>query len=242
MKLRVHFLPDLVEAAELADSVVVVIDVLRATTTMVHALAAGATEIRPCQDVDVARRIAAECGENVLLGGERGGERIPGFDLGNSPLEYVSDVVKDHTIVFTTTNGTAALKHAEQARQVLVGAFVNLSSVCSELAGSSHIDLLCAGTSGQISREDVLFAGAVASELIKLNSDCEFNDQAELAVDAWRSAVTELISSSLLPAVLRSSHGARNLIEIGHEEDIEIAAQVDRFNIVPEYDGLRVRL
>src|SRR5258706_13920045 len=135
-QLDVYLLPALVEPAQLAGKTAVVIDVLRATTTIVHALAAGATQVIPCLEVDEARRIAAELGERAISGGERGGKQIPGFDLGNSPAEYSRERVAGKTVVFTTTNGTRAMLRCKAARRVLLGAFVNFSAVCRELVDS----------------------------------------------------------------------------------------------------------
>src|SRR5262249_38742437 len=112
-------------------------------------------------------------------GGERGGKRIDGFDLGNSPLEYTRDRLNGKTLVFTTTNGTRAMLHSRQAARILIGAFVNLSALCRELESADAVDIVCAGTDRQITREDVLFAGAVGDELGR-SRPRECNDQAEL--------------------------------------------------------------
>jgi 2-phosphosulfolactate phosphatase len=234
-QLDVYLLPALVEPAALAGKAVVVIDILRATTTIVHALAAGATEVRPCLEVEDAKRLAAELDGCVMLGGERGGMQIPGFDLGNSPAEYTRERIGGKTVVFTTTNGTRAMLRCKQARRVLLGAFVNFSAVCRELAGESEIALVCAGTDGQVTREDALFAGAVVDDLVRSGRNCRLNDQAELAADAWQTAV-RLLTDRPLGLTLRDSRGGRNLIDIGQENDIDLAAQMDRFDVVPVLD------
>jgi 2-phosphosulfolactate phosphatase len=100
-----------------------------------------------------------------VLGGERGGKRIEGFDLGNSPAEYKPALVAGKTVLFTTTNGTRAMQMCRQAQKVLIGSFANFSAMCRELGKLDHVDILCAGTDGQITREDVLFAGAVIEDL-----------------------------------------------------------------------------
>ena len=133
-QIDVYLLPALLSRRSLAGKIVVVIDVLRATTTIVHALAAGAKEVVPCLEVEEARRVAGELGSEAITGGERGGKQIPGFDLGNSPAEYSRERVAGKTVVFTTTNGTRAMLCCKQARRVLLGAFVNFSAVCRELA------------------------------------------------------------------------------------------------------------
>ena len=215
----------------------VVIDVLRATTTIIHALAAGAKEVVPLLEVEEAQELARKLAPSAVLGGERGGKRIAGFDLGNSPLEYTPVIVGGKTLVFTTTNGTRAMLRCRQARRILIAGFVNFSAVCRELAEEDVIEIVCAGTDGHVTREDTLLAGAIVEDSRSLRSGGLFcNDQAEIAADAWRTAVGTLSGRNPLAAALRESRGGRNLIEIGQENDIDIAAQIDRFDIVPELD------
>jgi 2-phosphosulfolactate phosphatase len=240
-QLDVYLLPDLVEPAALAGKTVVVIDVLRATTTIVHALAAGAREVAPCLEVDEARQAAAQLGGGVVLGGERGGVAIAGFDLGNSPAEYTRERVGGKTVVFTTTNGTRAMQRCKLAGRVLLGAFVNFSAVCRELA-ERPIALVCAGTDGHVTREDTLLAGAIVDDLAR-SKKLQLNDQALLAADAWQTAL-RLMTDRPLGMMLRESRGGRNLIDTGQENDIDLAAQMDRLDVVPELDlaAWRVRL
>ncbi len=246
-RIDVYLLPVLVEPKQLAGNTVVVIDVLRATTTIIHALAAGAIQVVPCQEIDEARLLAAgEFPGSVVLGGERGGLPIPGFDLGNSPRDYTRECVGGKTVVFTTTNGTRALLRCKSARRVLIGAFVNLSAICRELTDEPHVNLLCAGTDGHVTREDALFAGAVVSELSSPSlgdgasrhpvAGYVLNDQAEIAADAWRSCIRDLTGANPLAQALRASRGGRNLIDTGQENDIDLAAQIDKFDVVPVLD------
>lgn len=230
----VYLLPALVEPADLTGKTAVVIDVLRATTTIVHALAAGAVEVAPCQEVDEARRLKEQIGEMAVLGGEREGLLISGFDFGNSPSEYTPARVRGKSLIFTTTNGTRALQRCRHARRVLIGAFVNFSALCRELAGESQIALVCAGTDGHVTREDTLLAGAIVEDLYK-SSRAKLNDQAEIAADAWQTAV-RLMTDRPLGMTLRASRGGQNLIEIGQENDIDLAANIDKFDRVPELD------
>ena len=248
--INVHLLPALVEPLELAGRTVVVIDVLRATTTIIHALAAGAKEVIPLREVEEAGQVAAKMGGQAVLGGERGGQRIEGFDLGNSPLEYTPAAVGGKTLVFTTTNGTRAMLRCKEARRILIAGFVNFSAVCRELAEEKEIDIVCAGTDGHVTREDTLLAGAIVVEcgasfhdrpipevgMGPIRRNVPLNDQAEIAADAWRTAVGTLSGRDPLAAALRESRGGRNLMEIGQENDIDLAAQIDRFDIVPELD------
>ena len=235
--INVHLLPALVEPHELAGKTVVVIDVLRATTTIIQALAAGAKEVVPLLEVDEALALAAKLPGQAVLGGERGGKRIEGFDFGNSPLEYTPAAVGEKTLVFTTTNGTRAMLRCAQARRILIAGFVNFSAVCRELADEEQIEIVCSGTDGHVTREDTLLAGAIVEDCRRSQIDAMVcNDQAEIAADAWRTAVGALAGRDPLAAALRESRGGRNLIEIGQENDIDLAAQIDRFDIVPELD------
>jgi 2-phosphosulfolactate phosphatase len=230
----VHLLPGLTSEEELAGGTVVVVDILRATTTILHALAAGATKVVPLLEVDHALEMKAKLA-GVVLGGERGGKKIPGFDLGNSPAEYTRSSVGGKILTFTTTNGTRALQLCRQANRVLIGSFVNFSAVCREVGRLDRVHILCAGTDGQITREDVLFAGAVIDDLTR-SAKIATNDEADIACDAWRAAARDFAGPKPLAEYLRASTGGRNLIEIGHERDIEIAAQLDKFDLVAELD------
>jgi 2-phosphosulfolactate phosphatase len=219
------------------------IDVLRASTTITHALAAGAEGVIPCREVDEARQIRAGFPlGSVVLGGERGGLPIEGFDLGNSPSEYTHTAVEGKTVVFTTTNGTLALMECTAAANVYVGSFVNLSAVVGRLTGERPVHLLCAGTRGRVTREDVLCAGAMTELFLETAVDeNDVTDQARIARDCWRAAVPHgarppSALAGELSLALHETQGGRNLLSIGLEHDIDMAADVDRFDIVPQLD------
>jgi len=234
-------LPELVSPDKLRGKTVVVIDVLRASTTITATLAAGAREIVPCLEVEEARRVAAERGDSVRKGGERGGLPIDGFEFGNSPSEYTTERVSGKTIAFTTTNGTKAMQRCCEADLVVIGSFVNLAAVCRVLADKREIVLLCAGTCGEITAEDALFAGAVVDSLsTSEQGKFELNDQARLARDAWRGG--RHASKFDLVESLRQTQGGRNLASIGLAGDIEFAANIDAFDIVPQLDTRNWRI
>lgn len=244
--LNVHLLPSLTTPDELAGGTVVVIDVLRATSTIVTALANGAAAVVPCLEVDEAHQIAAKYPRNsVLLGGERGGLLIEGFDLANSPQEYTPSRIGGRTIVFTTTNGTRAIERCRFARRVLFGAFVNLSAVCNVLSvDPGPLHLLCAGTQQRITREDALFAGAVAA---RLNAAGSFflNDEAALLAAAWHDVNSRSggdLTQAALADDLRASRGGRNAISTGNDTDIVAAASIDAAPVVPEIDPVSGRI
>ncbi|HEX7448181.1 MAG TPA: 2-phosphosulfolactate phosphatase [Pirellulales bacterium] len=245
--LQAHFLPDLTTPEALAGGTVVVIDVLRASTVIVHALAAGAREVIPCLEIDDARQVAARLPKGqAILGGERGGLPIEGFDLGNSPGEYTAERVSGKTVVFTTTNGTRAMRQCRQARRVLIGALVNASAIVEAVAAEERVHLLCAGTRGEITREDVLVAGLLADRLLSRLPDSDLPaemDQARIARDCYRrltpKAGTEAGAAVDFGLQLRHTQGGRNLTAISLERDIDDAAQIDRFAMVPELDVSR---
>jgi 2-phosphosulfolactate phosphatase len=214
--------------------VAVVIDVLRATSTMIQALATGAECVVPCGEIDEARQIAGEAlAGTIVLGGERGGLKIPGFDLGNSPDEYSSSRVGGRQVAFTTTNGTRALIRAGQARRILVAALANVTAVAEVLrAESGAVHIVCAGTDGSITAEDVLCAGGIAQRLIESCGDFDWRDDStQLAVNLYQSCGRDYDRTLQL---LRSSRGGRNLIDCGLGADIDWCAKEDRFDIVPE--------
>jgi 2-phosphosulfolactate phosphatase len=241
-KLRVHFLPDLFDPDELRGGIAVVIDVLRASTTIVHALANGAKAVFPVAEVDEAREAVANLPPgSALSGGERGGIRIAGFDLDNSPSSYTRTIVEGKTIVFTTTNGTRALLQSSEAERVLIGALTNLNAVVALLAGERQpVHLVCAGTAGQITSEDVLCAGAIAAGVEQAAGGAFVPDDARhIAMSHFRQC--EQRPSGTYDA-LRSSRGGRNLVELGYDADIRLAAERDRHAIVPEYDSRSGRI
>ncbi len=251
--LQVHLLPSLVSEEQLRGGVAVVIDVLRASTTITQALASGATAVVPTATVADAQAAAASIAgfslpsvnsevpadirdqAGVILGGERGGTLIPGFDLDNSPMKYAPGVVNGKTVIFTTTNGTQALLKCRLAERTLVGCFSNLHAVIALLANDSRpIHLVCAGTDGIISTDDALCAGAIATGVWAARNWPKWvDDELRLVMDLFTcrcQPMREVVNT------LRESHGGCNLISLGLEADIDRAARWDLFRIVPDFD------
>lgn len=242
----VHLLPALIPTGALHGGVAVVLDVLRATTVMVHALAAGCDAIIPCLEIDEARRTAGRLSTSkAILGGERGGLPIEGFDLGNSPASYTPEVCAGKTLVMTTTNGTRAILASLEADRVLVAAFVNLEATAQELkvellkANARPIHLVCSGTEGFISLEDSLLAGALMKKLLDmavehLGQEAPIgNDQALIVTNQWLE-VERYLHERPLASLLAVGRGGRNVRRIGLEADLADAARVDRFDLVAE--------
>ncbi len=249
MKIEAVLIPRLLPL-HLEDALCVVIDVLRATTTIITALANGAREVRPFTTAAQARRDAAS-GDNTpfLLGGERRGLRIPGFHLGNSPIEYLdSNMISGRTIYFATTNGTPTLLRAYKGntRPAYLAALANLSAVSAKVVGAAVKDarkrilLICAGRQGQPALEDLYCAGLLAprlqSELAKSGMPAELSDAAILA-----AGYAEINREKPLAVLAGSEHG-RYLLDIGFAADLEFASQMDKYNIVPCFDGKRITI
>jgi 2-phosphosulfolactate phosphatase len=249
--LNVYALPRFVDPEELVGGAVVVIDVLRAATTIAYALNAGATEVIPCLEVADAWEAAKNFPDDeIVLGGEREGLPIDNFQLGNSPEEYSSDRVSGKTVIFTTTNGTRAMVHARMADEIFVAGFVTASAVVTRLAGREKIGILCAGTDGRISDDDVLLAGMLVDRLQRQGGMAyQQNGQAITARETWLQAFAlpqalgaEPLEPERLAERLRKSDGGRNLINIGLDEDILAASHIDLFDLVPRLDPKKFRI
>lgn len=231
-RLHLHLLPP--PAIPSTDSAAV-IDLLRASTTITRALDAGARRVIPCLHAAEARAhrdrliAAGSPAGSILLGGERAGILIPGFDLDNSPAAYTPDRLSDRTLIFTTTNGTRALLAARTASPCIVACLNNLAAAAARLPADRHTHLVCAGTHGQISLDDVLCAGALAHILLDRGFTLPPDDPPRIAL-ALRCAAR---SPEALLAVLRDSRGGRNLIDLGLDADIADCARIDSTATVP---------
>jgi len=213
---------DLLPKRDLAGSVAVVFDVLRATSTMITALAHGAAGIWPVRTIEDAWALK-EKRPAALLGGERHGDRIQGFDLGNSPLEYRENI-RGREIISTTTNGTIALRAVEHAASVLAGSLLNIGAIAAHLGASPTRDILivCAGTFREAALEDVLAAGMLVSLLPNLR----LTDSAQLALALYRQEERDL------PAGLRRAKNGRALLAKGREAEVDWCAQASLFPIL----------
>lgn len=223
MNVSVVFTPALLGAGRgLREECVVVIDTLRASTTIISALLAGAREVIPVDDVEHAVAAAEGLGsERTLLGGERHGVRINGFHLGNSPLEYTPEVVEGKTILLTTTNGTRAFRAASAAHTLLCGTLLNAEQIaefCCDL--DRNLTLLCAGTHGGFSMDDALAAGAIINSLRQRSLSLQLDDASVAAYELF-----DLRRTDLRAALEATGHGKR-LMELGFVDDIAFCAQL----------------
>ena len=210
--------------------IVVVIDILRASSTITTIIDHGAEALIPV--VDEANALKYK-NKDYLIGGERNGETISGFDFGNSPFHYKKNLVKDKTIVLTTTNGTRCVEMSSNASDVIIGSFLNLSAVANYLKNKNKdVVLFCAGWKNKVNLEDSLFAGALAKKLTNAHLD----DSTLLCMDAF-----EMSGKDLFKTLQKSNHFQR-LEKKGVINDIEYCCKLDTTNIVPILkDGLIVR-
>jgi 2-phosphosulfolactate phosphatase len=209
---------------------VVVVDVLRASSTIVQACENKVERIIPVASVEDATRLAATLEKKrALLGGERDGRMIEGFDLGNSPLEYTSKAVRGKTLVYCTSNGTVAITQSAAAKELLVGTFLNLSAVVTHLLSSrpKKVTILCAGNQGSLSLEDLVCGGLMVRRIEKsFRGKLALNDGA-VAGSALAGTMTDI------GEVVRGSAHGRRLAELGFETDLEFCSRTDKYGSVP---------
>lgn len=235
--------PNLISLYDLSSSVVVVIDVLRATSTIAAALHNGAMKVIPVDSVPKCSQMALTV--NGIAAGERNGTIAEGLEKGNSPLEFPVEVIKGRILVLTTTNGTLTIKLANDmnAEEIITGGFVNLSAVCDFLKmRKKHIFFACAGWKGMVNIEDSLFAGAVINQLTQ-SMEYELCDSSKIAQMLYLQA-----NENIYDFVVKNniSHYTR-LMSYSHDKDnarsyykdIELCFQEDAFPTLPIYkDGI----
>jgi 2-phosphosulfolactate phosphatase len=242
MKIDLSFSAGQFDDLQLRDKNIVVLDVLRASSTITVALNNGAREVIPVASIESAVKISGSLfGEVTLRGGERNGKMIEGFNLGNSPLEYSESAVKGKSIIYCTTNGSVALAKSRYARALIVGSFLNLTTVV-EFVKEENKDFLfiCAGrinTIGYFSLEDAVCAGMMIQKLMKVESlELNLSDSAKAA-----HALYKTFGRSILKMLKTSEHG-RFLIEIGYADDLKICAAVDSVPVLPVQIENKIKL
>ncbi|MED4601977.1 2-phosphosulfolactate phosphatase [Paenibacillus validus] len=238
--MHIHVISSVNEARteELQHKTVIVIDVLRATSTMLTALANGCRTIVPVETVNQAKSMQ---GKDELLGGERFCKKIPGFDLGNSPLEYTSELVTGKTVIMTTTNGTRAIQKAAKASHILIGCMLNAAACARKAANlTGDIVIVCAGTQDVFALEDGLCAGLLIDELLRLHAAGAVRGNltgpnAPACVDDFGLAMLQAyrnVQDRLLDALLTCANGKR-LTKIGFHDDVVHCAQTHVLDLAP---------
>lgn len=214
---------------DLRNHVVIVVDALRATSVMVTAIQNGVRSIIPVGEVEEAVDMARQLGnQRVLLCGERQAKPIPEFHLSNSPLEYTPDRVSGRVMVMTTTNGTRAILRARDAKMVFAGAFLNATAVArAARENGDNIAIVCAGTAGKYSLDDILCSGAILSRLLEIDPKQYLDDLARTALTLYDSYRDDLRAS------LAGCAHVETLRRLGMEDDILYCLQEDVTDAVP---------
>ena len=227
LKIEVCLTPALLPLHKLENSVVVVIDIFRATTSICYGIENGADAIIPVSQVE---ECAAYHGTDHLLAAERDGEVVEGFDFGNSPFAYTPEKVAGKTVVLTTTNGTHAIQLSRNAKRVVIGSFLNLSALSQWLKEENeNVILVCAGWKNNFNLEDTIFAGAVVNQL---KDDKYVLDDASIAAEDLY-----LLAKDDLGAFLSKSSHSERLKKLGIEEDIAFCLKIDITSAIPILDG-----
>jgi 2-phosphosulfolactate phosphatase len=237
VRLDVAFLPE--EAGTLRGRVAVVVDVLRATTSLLTVLERGCAEVLIAPTVEAARRFGRRH-PGMLLAGEERGRAPAGFNFGNSPVAFARAELEGRRMVFSTTNGTRAIRLAQSASTILLGCLRNSSAVArgglAAAGGDDEVCVVCAGREGQFSLDDAYTAGAIVDALL-----AEAGGNRLVLTDAALAAQALYRSTADAAGLFRRTRAGRNVMEIGLSEDLDYCAQRDTSVLVPEV-GDRVRV
>ena len=219
--------PELIHLYDLKGRIVVVVDILRATSCMTAGIANGVEAIHPVASLEACRTLMAT---GYIGAAERGGQKVDGFDIGNSPFSYMEPAYKGKKIAVTTTNGTVAIEKSKNADQVIIGSFLNLTAV-ADYVQQQHKDvlILCAGWQGRVNLEDTLFAGALTEQLkgvFQINCDAAIG--ALTLYNAAGANISEYLD--------QSSHVQR-LKGFDIQKDIDFCLTKDQFDEIPILRG-----
>ena len=236
MHLDVLLLPSELAVRPRPESIAVVIDVLRATTSIVVAFQNGCRSVLPVPSPEEAQRVRITT-PGAVLAGEQGGMRIPGFDLGNSPREFTRDAVAGRDVILTTSNGTKTLRAVGGGRTVGIGAFLNRAAVGDWLVAQGTDSLiLCSGYEGAFSLEDAVCAGAIVDRAAGLAERLDLGDGARACQILWERFGPDL------PRLLSGTAWGQRVLAMGFGPDMEVCARMDVTNVVPTMTGGRIAL
>jgi 2-phosphosulfolactate phosphatase len=215
--------PDMMHLYPIKDQTVVVVDILRATSCMTTAFAHSIESIKTFAQLPDCLALKQE---GYLTAGERDGRKVEGFDLGNSPFEYMNPKLKGQKIAFTTTNGTQAISKAAGARDIIIGSFLNVSAVVNYLRGvTTNVLIVCSGWKGKVNLEDSVFAGALVEKL---------KDNFDSACDAPLMAQRLYLQARHdLKEFLKDSSHIKRLQRLNIQKDIDFCLTEDRYDVVP---------
>ncbi|MEX2233271.1 MAG: 2-phosphosulfolactate phosphatase [Cyclobacteriaceae bacterium] len=221
--------PDMMHLYEVQDQTVVVVDILRATSCMTTALAHNIHSITPFAHLPECLALKAD---GYITAGERDGKKVDGFDMGNSPFEYMDPLLKGKKIAFTTTNGTQAIAKSVGARDIIIASFLNLSAVVNYLRTvPNNILIVCSGWKGKVNLEDTVFAGALVENLKN-----DFDHACDAPVIAQRLYIE---ARDDLKEFLKDSSHIKRLQRLNIQKDIEFCLTEDQYHVVPVMRGNR---
>jgi len=238
-----------IKKEKVKDKTIVIIDMLRATSVIVAAIANGCREVIPVLTIEEAMELSRKDRDNYILGGERKALKIEGFDCSNSPLEYRKEVVRNKSIILTTTNGTRAIKGSEQAKNIYIGSMLNAKAVAALLTVSKEdIVIVNAGTYDEFSMDDFICSGYIIDRVLNLTDlsshgislkgadlseiDVELSDIAKTAHYIYK------MNRDIVGFIKNASHYKR-IVELGLNEDLEYCCRKDLTKVVPIYkDGI----
>lgn len=237
LKVKVFATPREWSEDDVRGTTAIVIDVLRASSTIIQAISNGAREVVPVTSPAEAGEFAIKAGRSdLVLGGERDGKLIEGFDLGNSPFEYTPERIGGRTIVFASTNGAPALVRCKTADHVLVAGFNNFSSAVAAARGLQRdVSIICSGRHGKFSLEDFVCAGKIV-EGVSGPGAAQDHDGSQAALDLFR------YYRSQIREIVRSCFHGRYLASIGYADDLDHCAKVDSHQVVPVLIEGKIRL
>lgn len=231
MRINILLSPVNVDELYFTKKTVVVIDVLRSSSTIITALSNGAREVVPVGSVEFGMKVSGGMfGGQTLLGGERNTKKIEGFSLGNSPLEYTNEIVNGKSIVLYTTNGTKAIVKSKYADNIFIASYNNLSAIVNYLLKlNNDFEILCSGKNNVFSLEDTVCAGKLVSEIMKLKEDVELSDAAKAAV-----SLNKNFGKSPLKMLSETEHG-QILIQNGFIDDLKLCAKLNSSDVIPYF-------
>jgi len=229
-EIEVVLTPALLPLYQVTGKTVVVIDILRATSSMCVAFKTGVNKILP---VSTPEECSLFKDFDFLCAAERNAVKLPGFDMGNSPFEFQNPLIKDRNIAFTTTNGTKAIKQSKElgAAQIVVGSFLNLDVICNWLLNQPNdIILLCAGWKDKVNLEDTLFAGAVIAQLKNnITLHCDSGLMAEQLYISMKDSLEIDVRKSSHAQLFKALHAA--------EDDVQVCLQLNSAPVLPIMQG-----
>jgi 2-phosphosulfolactate phosphatase len=224
--------PSVVDELYFSDKTVVIIDVLRATSTIIAAMENGAKEIVPVNSIEFATKASSSMfGGQTLLGGERNTKKIDGFNLGNSPLEYTRESIAGKSIIFYTTNGTKAIVKSKYSKITLICSFLNVKSVAEYIVKQNlpSVEIVCSGRNNLFCIEDTVCAGLIVQEIQKHLENVILSDGSAAALSLAKSH-----EGNLSKMIFESEHG-KTLVENGFEEDVVYCSRLNSSTYIPVY-------